>query len=143
MSHLSDVREVQRLAEGRFGDVWRGEWEGVPVAVKQAKRASREAVDALLREVAVAVSIKAHPNVVTVYGVCHGVDVLVCVRTKTSSLCRRLPATGFVCSTGETVLFFVALGPEAAATVSWTAHMDCASCPTTVTSQLPTPTTTA
>jgi serine/threonine protein kinase len=46
----------------------------VPVAIKVAKGASPRAVEALLREVEVAVSIKAHPNLVTVYGVCDGVD---------------------------------------------------------------------
>jgi serine/threonine protein kinase len=39
-----------------------------------AKGASPKAVDAMLREVEVAVSIKVHPNVVIVYGVCDGVD---------------------------------------------------------------------
>jgi serine/threonine protein kinase len=72
MSKLRGVVKTHRLAGGHFGEVWQGEWEGVSVAIKEAKGAATEAVDALLREVAVAVSIKAHPNVVTVYGVCDG-----------------------------------------------------------------------
>jgi hypothetical protein len=64
---LRGVVKIRRIAGGHFGEVWQGEWEGVSVAVKEAKGTSIEAVDALLREVAVAVSIKAHPN-----GVCDG-----------------------------------------------------------------------
>jgi serine/threonine protein kinase len=74
MSKLSGVVKTRRIAGGHFGEVWLGEWEGVSVAIKEAKGASRQAVEALLREVEVAVSIKAHPNVVTVYGVCDAAD---------------------------------------------------------------------
>jgi serine/threonine protein kinase len=74
MSKLRGVKKVRHIAGGFFGEVWQGEWEGVPVAIKVAKAASPKAVEALLREVEVAVSIKAHPNLVMVYGVCDGVD---------------------------------------------------------------------
>ena len=74
MSKLRGVKKSRYIAGGFFGEVWQGEWDGQPVAIKVAKGASPKAVEALLREVDVAVSIKAHPNLVTVYGVCVGVD---------------------------------------------------------------------
>jgi serine/threonine protein kinase len=74
MSKLRGVVKSRHIAGGFFGEVWQGEWEGTPVAIKVAKGASPQARDALLREVEVAVSIKAHPNLVTVYGVCDGAD---------------------------------------------------------------------
>ncbi len=52
--------------------MWQGEWEGHPVAIQVVKGASLQAVEALLREVEVATSIKLHPNLVAVYGVCDG-----------------------------------------------------------------------
>jgi hypothetical protein len=74
MSKLRGVKKVRHVAGGFFGEVWQGEWEGVPVAIKVAKGASPKAVEALLREVEVAMSLKLHPNVVAVYGVCDGAD---------------------------------------------------------------------
>jgi serine/threonine protein kinase len=68
------VRKIRRVAGGFFGEVWQGEWEGVSIAIKVARTSSPQAVEALLREVDVAVPLKAHPNVVTVYGVCDGAD---------------------------------------------------------------------
>jgi serine/threonine protein kinase len=72
MSKLRGVVKTRHIAGGFFGEVWQGEWEGTPVAIKVAKGASRQAVDALLREVEVAVSLKVHPNLVIVYGVADG-----------------------------------------------------------------------
>jgi hypothetical protein len=74
MSKLRGVKKVRHIAGGVFSEVWQGEWEGVPVAIKVAKGASPRAVEALLREVEVAMSIKLHPNLVAVYGVCDGAD---------------------------------------------------------------------
>jgi hypothetical protein len=74
MSKLRGVVKSRHIAAGFFGEVWQGEWEGVPVAIKVAKGASPKAVEALLREVEVAMSIKLHPNLVAVYGVCDGTD---------------------------------------------------------------------
>ncbi len=66
---LRGVKKNRHIAGGFFGEVWQGEWEGVPVAIKVAK-----GVEALLREVEVAMSLKLHPNLVVVYGVCNGAD---------------------------------------------------------------------
>jgi predicted Ser/Thr protein kinase len=74
MSKLRGVKKNRHIAGGFFGEVWQGEWEGVPVAIKVAKGASPKAVEALLREVDVAMSLKLHPNLVAVYGVCDGAD---------------------------------------------------------------------
>ncbi len=74
MSKLRGVKKNRHIAGGFFGEVWQGEWEGVPVAIKVAKGASPKAVEALLREVEVAMSLKLHPNLVAVYGVCDGAD---------------------------------------------------------------------
>jgi serine/threonine protein kinase len=74
MSKLRGVKKSRYIAGGFFGEVWQGEWEGTPVAIKVAKGASPKAEETLLREVVVAMSLKAHPNVVTVYGVCDGAD---------------------------------------------------------------------
>jgi hypothetical protein len=74
MSKLQGVKKVRHVAGGFFGEVWQGEWEGVPVAIKVAKGASPKALEALLREVEVAVNLKVHPNLVIVYGVCDGAD---------------------------------------------------------------------
>jgi hypothetical protein len=74
MSKLRGVKKVRHVAGGFFGEVWQGEWEGVLVAIKVAKGASPKAVEALLREVEVAVNLKVHPNLVIVYGVCDGAD---------------------------------------------------------------------
>jgi predicted Ser/Thr protein kinase len=40
MSKLQGVKKVRHVAGGFFGEVWQGEWEGVPVAIKVAKGAS-------------------------------------------------------------------------------------------------------
>ncbi len=70
----ASVTLKRRIGGGHFGDLWEAVWEGIPVAVKVAHGTSRDVVDALLREVEVAKTIKAHPNVVTVYGVVHAAD---------------------------------------------------------------------
>jgi hypothetical protein len=74
MSKLRGVKKNRFIAGGFFGEVWQGEYDGQPVAIKVAKRASPKAVEALLREVEVAMSLKLHPNLVAVYGVCDGAD---------------------------------------------------------------------
>jgi hypothetical protein len=60
------VRKTKMLGAGSFGEVWQGEWDGEPVAIKVSKGSTKVAVDALLREADVAVSLKGHPNVVRV-----------------------------------------------------------------------------
>jgi serine/threonine protein kinase len=57
------VRKTKMLGAGSFGEVWQGEWDGEPVAIKVSKGTSKMAVDALLREADVVVSLKGHPNV--------------------------------------------------------------------------------
>jgi serine/threonine protein kinase len=74
MSKLRGVKKNSCVAAGNFGEVWQGEWEGTPVAIKVAKGASRQSREALQREVEVAVNLKVHPNLVIVYGVCDGAE---------------------------------------------------------------------
>ncbi len=115
MSKLLGVKKNRHIAGGNFGEVWQGEWDGQPVAIKVAKGASPEA---LLREVEVAVSIKAHPNLVIVYGICDGVEgelQLVLEYCEDGALLDWLRRLDKVCLRSASV----------AAARDWAAHADC------------------
>jgi serine/threonine protein kinase len=65
---LSDLRVV---GGGHFGDVYSARWKRTVVAVKAARHGAAHDFDtALSREIGVLSSLRPHPHIVTVFGVC-------------------------------------------------------------------------
>jgi hypothetical protein len=58
------------LGEGAFGAVYRGQYRGHPVAIKQLRGVSSSAVGDFFREASVMLSAPAHPNIVRSIGMC-------------------------------------------------------------------------
>lgn len=63
------VRE--KLGEGSFGAVYRGEWRGIPLALKFLTNAAKDDMEECLEEVQMLDTLE-HPNVIRVYGLCVG-----------------------------------------------------------------------
>jgi tRNA A-37 threonylcarbamoyl transferase component Bud32 len=60
-----------KLGEGGFGVVYKGEWQNVPVAIKELhlKNLSKETLDEFKREAEIMAKLR-FPNIVNLYGVC-------------------------------------------------------------------------
>lgn len=63
-----DIRFIRNLGTGAFGDVLLAEWNGVEVAVKKFKNASRETVQEFRHEALMMAKVSHHPNVVRFIG---------------------------------------------------------------------------
>lgn len=61
------IQVEKRLGEGAFGEVWRGRWRGLPVALKFLKAADAEVVEDLQREAALLNTVD-HKHVMRLYG---------------------------------------------------------------------------
>jgi serine/threonine protein kinase len=59
-----------KIGEGGYGFVYRGEWRGTTVAIKEVRGEERSVVDMLMLEAKAAVDLRPHANIVTLYGVC-------------------------------------------------------------------------
>ena len=68
----SDLRTTKILGEGSFGTVAQGVWQGhVQVAVKEVQAsAGAEARKQIVSEALRMQSLRAHPNIITFYGIC-------------------------------------------------------------------------
>eukprot|EP00026_Physarum_polycephalum_P005826 Phypoly_transcript_05865.p1 GENE.Phypoly_transcript_05865~~Phypoly_transcript_05865.p1 ORF type:complete len:458 (+),score=83.53 Phypoly_transcript_05865:461-1834(+) len=62
--NFADVRIIQRIGGGAFGDVYSGEYRGIPVAIKRMKEVSFQS---FVQEESQLLKI-AHPNVIKYYG---------------------------------------------------------------------------
>jgi tRNA A-37 threonylcarbamoyl transferase component Bud32 len=67
----SELQLKKKIGSGAYGAVYKASWKGVTVAVKQALAVSvdDQAISAFKREAKIMLSIRPHPNVLTVYGV--------------------------------------------------------------------------
>ena len=66
----SDLKLMDRLGKGMFGEVWKGFWNNrVEVAVKQMRPGSMDP-EAFRQEAEVMKTLR-HPRLVSLYGVCY------------------------------------------------------------------------
>jgi predicted Ser/Thr protein kinase len=65
-----DETRGSALGGGRFGDVYVAWWDGTAVAIKVAAGISEVARAAMQRELRIIQALKAHPHVLTVFGLC-------------------------------------------------------------------------
>jgi serine/threonine protein kinase len=68
MTNYEDITLGDVLGEGSFGTVYRGQWNGIDVAVKTSRQ-SLQAQRAMMSEVKEVQSLRAHPNLVQILGV--------------------------------------------------------------------------
>jgi serine/threonine protein kinase len=66
----ADLEKGAKIGEGGYGYVYRGEWRGTTVAIKEVRGEERSVVDMLMLEARAAVDLRPHANIVTLYGVC-------------------------------------------------------------------------
>lgn len=67
----SKISYKQKVGSGFFGDVYRAEYFGAEVAVKQTKEITKTAVEVLLQEGKIWYGIKKHPNICRLIGYIH------------------------------------------------------------------------
>merc|ERR1719285_276082 len=67
----SKITYKQKVGSGFFGDVYRAEYFGAEVAVKQTKEITKTAVEVLLQEGKIWYGIKKHPNICRLIGYIH------------------------------------------------------------------------
>eukprot|EP01043_Picozoa_sp_COSAG02_P046893 COSAG02_NODE_4434_length_5361_cov_7.512353_3_plen_1075_part_00 len=67
----AEVKIAECVGDGGFGKVFRGDWQGTPVAVKRLHRQdlSQEVLDAMKDEIGVMTRLH-HPNIVMLMGMC-------------------------------------------------------------------------
>eukprot|EP01117_Protostelium_nocturnum_P001837 TRINITY_DN1230_c0_g1_i3.p1 TRINITY_DN1230_c0_g1~~TRINITY_DN1230_c0_g1_i3.p1 ORF type:complete len:936 (+),score=218.52 TRINITY_DN1230_c0_g1_i3:3257-6064(+) len=68
---FDDIKNREQIGAGAFGVVYKAEWRGINVAVKQirAEHVTTEQVEDFLSEVGILQSLRAHPNVVLFLGI--------------------------------------------------------------------------
>jgi hypothetical protein len=64
----SDIKPIRKLGEGAFGEVLLAEWNGVEVAVKIFKNATKEAAEDFKHEAVMMAKVAHHPHVVRFIG---------------------------------------------------------------------------
>ncbi len=64
----ADIKPIRKLGEGAFGEVMLAEWNGVEVAVKIFKNATKEAADDFKHEAVMMAKVAHHPHVVRFIG---------------------------------------------------------------------------
>ena len=64
----SDIKPIRKLGEGAFGEVLLAEWNGVEVAVKIFKNATKEAADEFKHEAVMMAKVAHHPHIVRFIG---------------------------------------------------------------------------
>ncbi|XP_063716902.1 tyrosine-protein kinase CSK-like isoform X2 [Symsagittifera roscoffensis] len=63
-----DVKLVEKVGQGEFADVWRGELRGNTVAAKQIKKQGQDESEKILAEASIMTELK-HPNLLRLVGV--------------------------------------------------------------------------
>jgi hypothetical protein len=64
----SDIKPIRKLGEGAFGEVLLAEWNGVEVAVKIFKNATKEAAEDFKHEAVMMAKVAHHPHIVRFIG---------------------------------------------------------------------------
>ena len=59
----------KRLAEGRFGEVFKVIWEGKEVAIKKMRYSDKRELESFISEVKLLSSLS-HPNILSFYAAC-------------------------------------------------------------------------
>ncbi len=66
------VQTGARLGEGSYGVCFRGQFRGIDAVIKTLKTPERN--DVLVREAKVMLQLLSHPNLPTLFGICHPQD---------------------------------------------------------------------
>lgn len=73
----TEIKLCEKIGSGSFGDVWRGEWAGIEVAVKKITKASitDKDIQSFRDEVDIMSKLR-HPNVVQFLGACLSPEIM-------------------------------------------------------------------
>merc|ERR1712079_714548 len=66
----ADLKILEMIGKGTFGEVYRGKWAGAEVAIKMINALNDTKIDEIIQEVSVMLDIGNHPNVVQFFGYC-------------------------------------------------------------------------